>query len=60
MLLQVADEWDLVELAQALDAEGTEHVLWFEPDLDSFTAVSSRPSKHFSSLPLLLRELAPT
>lgn len=43
VLLQADNEGSLINIAQQLDEKGIEYVMFFEPDIDSYTAICTRP-----------------
>lgn len=43
ILLQADNEPTLVNIAQQLDEKGIEYVMFFEPDVDAYTAICTRP-----------------
>lgn len=43
VLLHANDESSLLGIAENLDAKGIEYVMFFEPDINSYTAICTRP-----------------
>ena len=43
VLLHANNEDDLTGIAQQLDAKGIEFVMFYEPDISSYTAICTRP-----------------
>jgi hypothetical protein len=43
VLLHANDETDLLSIAEKLDEKGIEYVMFYEPDISSYTAICTRP-----------------
>ena len=43
VLLHANDENDLISIASKLEEKGIEFVMFFEPDINSYTAICTRP-----------------
>ena len=43
VLLHANDEDDLKSIAEMLEEKGIEHIIFYEPDISSYTAICTRP-----------------
>lgn len=52
VLFPAAGEFELIEISAYLNSAGIDHHMFFEPDIDSYTAIATKPMVGDQRMPL--------